>query len=387
MHVNRKLLDAIASSEPINGLTHGFYRYPARFAPIFARAVIETFSRPGDVVLDPFTGSGTSLVEATVLGRKAVGVDLNGLAVFLARTKTTAFAPAEISAVRDWAQTVYGFMSVRTPTALDKSCEAINGIHDSVTWRFKKVIHLALDSLVYLDTERKRRLARCIILRTAQWALDCRSTLPSISQFKTQLIRTTKELLKGAAEFSEAMRACKRQGIAPRATCIHGSAASLNTHTIWKRLGPPKLVLTSPPYPGVHVLYHRWQIRGRKETSLPYWITGTVDGHGASFYTFEDRGNKQLARYFQKAEEAFTAVADVCDRNTIIVQLVAFSNVADQFTRYLRAMENAGLKEVTAWGTQIAAERLWRRVPHRKWYAEQKSAGSASEVVLFHRKA
>jgi hypothetical protein len=41
---------------------------------------------------------------------------------------------------------------------------------------------------------------------------------------------------------------------------------------------PPKLVLTSPPYPGVHVLYHRWQVDGRKETPLPFMIAGKLDG-------------------------------------------------------------------------------------------------------------
>ena len=37
---------------PINGLTHRFYRYPARFSPAFAAACIEAYSKPGDVVLD-----------------------------------------------------------------------------------------------------------------------------------------------------------------------------------------------------------------------------------------------------------------------------------------------------------------------------------------------
>lgn len=42
---------------------HEYYRYPARFSPRFARAVMSAFSSAGDVVLDPFVGGGTVLVE------------------------------------------------------------------------------------------------------------------------------------------------------------------------------------------------------------------------------------------------------------------------------------------------------------------------------------
>jgi hypothetical protein len=48
----------------VSGLTHDLYRYPARFSPLFARAAIETFTEPGDTVLDPFAGGSTTLVEA-----------------------------------------------------------------------------------------------------------------------------------------------------------------------------------------------------------------------------------------------------------------------------------------------------------------------------------
>src|SRR5882724_1150516 len=75
--------------ERICGLTHNYYRYPARFSPTFARATIETFTHPGDLVLDPHAGGGTSLVEALALGRHAIGVDISALAEFVCTTKTT----------------------------------------------------------------------------------------------------------------------------------------------------------------------------------------------------------------------------------------------------------------------------------------------------------
>jgi len=43
---------------------HEYYRYPARFSPGFAKAVVETVHRAVELVLDPFVGGGTTLVES-----------------------------------------------------------------------------------------------------------------------------------------------------------------------------------------------------------------------------------------------------------------------------------------------------------------------------------
>ena len=62
-----RLVEAACDASPIAGLTHNFYRYPARFSPKLVRAAIEAFTEPGDLVLDPFVGGGTTLVEAMVV--------------------------------------------------------------------------------------------------------------------------------------------------------------------------------------------------------------------------------------------------------------------------------------------------------------------------------
>ena len=64
--------------------------HPARMASQLATALIGVLSKPGDTVLDPFAGSGTALIEAQRLGRKAMGVDLNPIACQLIRAKTIA---------------------------------------------------------------------------------------------------------------------------------------------------------------------------------------------------------------------------------------------------------------------------------------------------------
>ncbi len=74
-----RLIDSARDTARVKGLTHEFYRYPARFSPTFVRGAIETFTEPGDWVIDPFAGGGTTLVEAMALGRNALGIDIRAV--------------------------------------------------------------------------------------------------------------------------------------------------------------------------------------------------------------------------------------------------------------------------------------------------------------------
>jgi SAM-dependent methyltransferase len=70
-------------------LTHGFHSYAGRMHPSIARGAVAAFSQPGEVVVDPFCGSGTVLVEAMAAGRAAIGVDASPLGTAIARVRTT----------------------------------------------------------------------------------------------------------------------------------------------------------------------------------------------------------------------------------------------------------------------------------------------------------
>jgi DNA modification methylase len=66
--------------------THGSTAtYRGNFAPQVARNLILRYSKKGEVVLDPFVGSGTTLVECKILGRQGIGVDINPIAVELCK--------------------------------------------------------------------------------------------------------------------------------------------------------------------------------------------------------------------------------------------------------------------------------------------------------------
>ena len=60
--------------------SHAWHPFPAKFPPPLPEFMIRELSDPGDLVLDPMLGSGTTLVEALRLGRRAVGCDIDPLA-------------------------------------------------------------------------------------------------------------------------------------------------------------------------------------------------------------------------------------------------------------------------------------------------------------------
>lgn len=70
---------------------HGIHEYRGKFNPQIVRVIGNILGlRPEDWLLDPFCGSGTSLLEAAHLGWNAIGVDLNPLAIEIALAKITA---------------------------------------------------------------------------------------------------------------------------------------------------------------------------------------------------------------------------------------------------------------------------------------------------------
>ena len=71
------VFEIIPDKSRIVSSTHRlFNKYPTRFIPAIPRFAINAFSKPGEYVLDPFCGSGTSAIEAMLLGRNALSIDI-----------------------------------------------------------------------------------------------------------------------------------------------------------------------------------------------------------------------------------------------------------------------------------------------------------------------
>ena len=383
------LAEAAQDTARVKGLTHEFYRYPARFSPTFVRTAIQTFTRPGDWVIDPFAGGGTTLVEAMALGRNALGIDISSLSSFLCEAKTQMLSDHEVAAYRQWMDRIDSVINMHAPSIRhDGYADAgyYRNLEGSGFWRLRKAIEQALSSVERLRLCGSQVLARCVVLRAAQWALDSPKTRPSVAQFRSQMEKQAGLMLSASLEFREQVEGLRSPSL-PIVRSLNRTTAGAENEQLVRQACPPKLIVTSPPYPGIHVLYHRWQVDGRRETPAPFWIAEKLDGAGSSYYTMGDRKNPGLRSYFENLKETFNSIAAMADQHTTIVQMVAFSEQDWQLPKYLEVMEECGLDEKRPWDSGLNDGRLWRDVPSRRWHAHQKShAPSAREVVLVHRK-
>ena len=69
--------------------THNIHSYTAKMIPHIPHHFIKKYTQEDDIILDPFCGSGTALLEASLLKRNAIGIDINPLAKLISEVKTT----------------------------------------------------------------------------------------------------------------------------------------------------------------------------------------------------------------------------------------------------------------------------------------------------------
>jgi hypothetical protein len=256
-------LDVGADEGSTYAHVHGFHTYPARMHPLTARRLVDRLSGPDATVLDPFCGSGTVLVEARLLGRKAWGLDANPLAVELswlkargttaverkrllgAKNHVTAFAEAR-RAARAGATHRYGRddVSLFDPHVLLELDGLRAGIDQIGQPESRRVLSLILSSIL---TKVSRRLGD-----TAEAQTDAAGPAKRIASGFTIRLFSTKmdDLLHRLADF-EAMLPSRRgpsgdrHGLGRIAVRV-GDARSIKA--VASR--SVDLVVTSPPYPG-----------------------------------------------------------------------------------------------------------------------------------------
>ena len=98
---------------------HGIHAFGAKFPPALPRMFIAGLTKPGEVVLDPMAGSGTTVLEACLLGRHGIGLDIDPLALRIAAAK---MCMPDAGRVRE---------------ALDALCAAVSCTQDDREEKFK----------------------------------------------------------------------------------------------------------------------------------------------------------------------------------------------------------------------------------------------------------
>lgn len=241
---------------------HGFHSYPARLHPLTAARLIAAFSSAHQVVLDPFMGSGTVVVEARLQGRRAVGVDVNPLAVELAWLKCRGANVGERQALIAAAGRIAAHAEERRLTRAGPSRRY--GPEDRE--RYDAHVLLELDGLADGISLERGAFQR----RVAGLVLSSIMTKVSRQPGDTSRARETKRQASGAtvrlfaAKVNELGARLAEFGSllprgAPRARLAQADARRLEG----LRDASVDLVVTSPPYPGIYdyVAHHAARLR------------------------------------------------------------------------------------------------------------------------------
>ena len=90
-------LFSLSLSNNTSNLTHGLHRFAGKYIPQIPAWALEQFASADSTVLDPFCGSGTTLVESLQRCTNSFGVDCDPLAVLIANAKTANIASARVA--------------------------------------------------------------------------------------------------------------------------------------------------------------------------------------------------------------------------------------------------------------------------------------------------
>jgi hypothetical protein len=249
------------AEEAARAHVHGFHSYPARMHPLTAKRLIEAFSQPGNVVLDPFCGSGTVLVEARLAHRRAVGVDANPLAVRLATRKTREASEQDRTALVEAARAAAAHADERRRAKAGPTQRYGNEDLEL----FDRHVLLELDGIragIDRTTDPRLRADLELVLSSMLTKLSRRTSDTSNRELPRRIaagfpsrlfVRKTEELAKQLGEVASVMTN------APAPRVLEGDArvlASIEDRSV-------HLIVTSPPYPGVYDYLAHHEVRLR----------------------------------------------------------------------------------------------------------------------------
>lgn len=242
------------------GFTHGMHSYPAKFIPQIPARLIEALSHPGELVVDPFSGGGTTGVEALRLGRDFVGLDANPIAVLLGRIKTTPLTSPDQKELQVLVDQVVRNSKKIQPVI----SEYVPEIPNMFKWYSRAVI-ASLSCIRQYIEEMTRVSAR----DAALVAFANTAARVSYQESESRYVSKPRRIKLGEPELTFVSELKRISAIA---TALNGRESTLQVEF---RLGDARerkamsvesqsagLVVTSPPYPNAYDyhLYHRFRL-------------------------------------------------------------------------------------------------------------------------------
>ena len=229
---------------------HRLHPYLGKFVPQLVEVFLHRYASPGQLVWDPFAGSGTTLVEANAFGARAAGCDISAFNCLLTRVKTGSYASeALLSDVVRLAAPAS--KAPRTTSPYLKQWFATRSRRELLAFRdrIELTSYPDLWRVVLSRAARSARLTRHDDLdfprEPVQADYFChkhRRVCRPVGEADKFLRRYVRDAVQRVQEFSELR-------LESSATVIHGDARVVDPPE------PVDLVLTSPPYPGL-IDYH-----------------------------------------------------------------------------------------------------------------------------------
>lgn len=253
-------LDWAFADAPLQEHRHGLYPYPAKFVPQLPRQLMKLLSRPGDLVLDPFSGGGTVGVEALAGGRVFYGIDANPLANAIGRAKTSSPTSVDFHALRALEATL---LSLTRAELLAAAPTWLPSIPNRPKWYSDDVFHAlgaVRDLVSAARTTRARLLALVAFTQVAaRLSFQDSETRYTSKPRAIDILDVPRSVVRGLRQLRRAFAASPAFS-ACRATFVDGDAQDALAF-------PPdgecaSLVITSPPYPNAYDyhLYHRFRL-------------------------------------------------------------------------------------------------------------------------------
>jgi hypothetical protein len=233
---------------------HRLHPYHGKFIPQLVEALLDRYLEPGDHVLDPFAGSGTTLVQALESGLDATGLDIAAFNCLLMRVKTAPYDIAELGAeLRDTATRVESLPKRGgRASGFLREWYAPQSVAELLGFRalIREYRHQDVLRVVLSRAARSARRAAHFDLeapkapqRGEYWCHKHRRECRPVESAGGFLRRYTLDTLARIEAFAS-VRDAERE-----ATVLHGDARDIEL------AGPYDGILTSPPYPGL-IDYH-----------------------------------------------------------------------------------------------------------------------------------
>lgn len=147
-------------------LTHGLHRFAAKYIPQIPAWAMEEFADRDATVLDPFSGSGTTLVEALHRCRKAVGIDCDPLACLIASAKTADVRAARIHELGDSIREAWQSPAEKLELPMPGLVNFTHWIPEAA-WGYLQSLMATIHALECSDEE--RRFLLCVFSSIIRW--------------------------------------------------------------------------------------------------------------------------------------------------------------------------------------------------------------------------